>query len=146
MQIEEAHLSHIENILPNLRSVDVQNALAFGIEIGDSIRSCLSASTYKRTWKIGPDVVCMWGVARVKGRTFAWLFCSNLVMKHKRAFLKLHREIAAEVAMTYPDAEAFVDQRYRGYVHWLRGLGVEVSRPVSIAKASTQFVHVKVRA
>jgi len=145
--IVEATIEHARLIAPRLRSEDVRDILRAGRELDDAMAHTLAHSPYRRAWLILGEVACLWGVGVTdRGRAMPWLWATDLVERHRFAFIRLYREEIPRIMAEFPMVETVIDERYRGYLKWLRRIGVSVAEPQWNPAVGSRVSYVSLRA
>lgn len=111
----------------------------------ESVRVSWEATTYRADGAL----ICIGGVAPLSliGSTgVPWLMGTDLVPKHRRAFMRHSREAMPRWLARYPTLRNVVDARYAEAIRWLRWLGFRFGEPVIVGVAGLPFLPFEMEA
>lgn len=136
----DAKPEHIAPIAARCRQADVDELWAVGgvtpaiaLEIG------LVNSVYARTFLIDKDPAAMGGVVQDGKSGVVWMVATDLVEKHKRAFLVRSVVELEKVQRRFGHLYNWVDVRNRKAVRFLKWIGFEMNDAAAHGVMRRQF-------
>ena len=106
--------------------------LALGFEPVHGLLQSLAGAKEAWTCRADGEIICMAGITPLNliGSTgVPWLLGSDLVRRHRRAFLTESRRLVAHWLTLFDVLCNVVDARYAAAIRWLDWLGFEIGPP-----------------
>lgn len=128
--IVPATLEHVESIAARMRIEDAQELYAsIGLQPIDGLRISFERSLYAWTWLVDGVPATMFGIGThsiIGSEGVVWMMGTDLVVTHRRAFLRATKRRIDRLLDIYPILTNYVDARYADCIAWLRWLGFEI--------------------
>jgi hypothetical protein len=124
-------------LAPLLRAGDRAELSALsGRDPAELLIESVHASWETTAYRCDEGLICIAGVAPLSliGTTgVPWLMGTDLVPRHRSAFLRHSREAMPRWLARFPILRNVVDARYAGAIRWLTWLGFEIGPPFALA-------------
>lgn len=121
---------HIEMLLEDIRDEDKAEAAAMDtFDLKSLLRDNIKRSVECWTCLVDEGVVAIFGVIRLtllSDSVCPWMATTNLVYKHKKAFLKCTKLGVEFWANKYKNLESFIDARYDKALRWAKWVGFTI--------------------
>lgn len=129
-QIVPATAAHIEEMLPHVRQVDIDEFQATnGWDARRVLDVGLRTSTFCCAGIASGKVITIFGVApgsMIGGTGIPWLVATDELVTYQRTFLRRCQHVVNAMLTVYPYLENYVDERNHVAKTWLRWLGFEL--------------------
>lgn len=143
VQIVPATQDHIEEMLPSVRSADLQEFLAInGWDARRVLETGVRTSTFSVAGLANGKVVTIFGVApksMIGGAGIPWLVATDELEKYQFAFLRRCRNGVNAMLSVYPYLENYVDERNHVAKAWLHWLGFHLDEPAPYGVHGVNF-------
>lgn len=143
VQIVPATQEHIEEMLPNVRSADLQEFLAINCwDARRVLETGVRTSTFSVAGLVDGRVVTIFGVApksMIGGSGIPWLVATDELEKYQFAFLRRCRNGVNAMLSVYPYLENYVDERNHVAKAWLLWLGFHLDEPAPYGVHGVNF-------
>jgi hypothetical protein len=132
IQILPAHINHIAQILPNLRTDDYNEIYAATGEkdpTKELYRALQRDGSHYTAFLPNGEVLAIFGIAETQSFTkigSPWLVASNAVADHEVAFLRKSKIFFPKLIKNYDYLINMVDERNLNSKQWLQWLGFQI--------------------
>lgn len=137
---------HVAELARTMRAADRAEIAACGVpDPANALQWSLDRATWAYCALVDGEVAAIFGIAPygslVGGTGVPWLLGSDLLQKHRKAFLRLAPHYIELMRMVHPKLLNIVDSRNTLAVRWLRHAGFTV-HPASFVMPSGVLFHV----
>lgn len=141
--LEPATEEHAQDLALRMRKADVEEAWALAHwEPLQAVQSAIVSSREPAAGLADGRLIVLFGVAQrspFSDRGCPWLLATDDLDQHSIRFLRESQRILAEIRLTYPRLENYIDARQVEAIQWLRWLGFEVDTPASFGLDGLPF-------
>lgn len=144
--IVQATEDHARWIAPRMTAEDRAEVTAAGLEPLTAILTSHRLSLWSQTWLVDDEPGCMYGFATpsmIGPMAQPWMLGTNLVRRHKMAFLRNYRAQIDRMLEAFPVLETVVDARHEICLKWLRWSGFELLETADYGLQGMPFTRVR---
>lgn len=144
--IVQATEDHARWIAPRMTAEDCAEVEAAGLEPLKAILTSHRLSLWSQTWLVDDEPACMFGFATpsmLGPLAQPWMLGTNLVRRHKIAFLRNYRVQIGRMLDVFPVLETVVDARHAVCLRWLKYSGFEILETADYAGRGVPFTRVR---
>ena len=131
--LEPATQAHVHDLAARMRKADVEEAWALAhLEPLQALKAAITGSREPAAGLADGRVFVLFGIAQrspFSDRGCPWMLATDELDQHSVRFLRESRRLLAEIRLTYPRLENYIDARQVEAVQWLWWLGFTVDLP-----------------
>lgn len=143
VSIVKANERHIDEIAPRMRHDDAREVWSmFRMTPSQALAKSLYRSDYAFAGLVDGRAEVMWGVGAISpvfGVGMPWLLGTDVVLDHRKQFLRASREWVDIMLARYDELMNYVDDRNEVTKRWLQWLGFTLTDPVLMGYEQVPF-------
>lgn len=143
IKIRKSRIADAPRLAKRLRSQDLQELDACGVEPRQALVSSVRLSTHCWTCVVDGNIACMWGCGPknfVFSQGTVWLLGGPEVEQHALRFLKESKKWVKEMLRFYDTLENSIDARNSVALRWVQWLGAELQPAILKGPKQLPFV------
>jgi hypothetical protein len=130
-EIVETEPHHVAELVRTMRQADRQEQIGLGLSPERALSLSLRYSLWTRAALIGGEVAAIWGLGGeiMEPRGTPWLLTAAPIERLPITFLKVSRQVVAEMLAHKPHLSNHVADDYNAAVRYLKILGFRMDEP-----------------